>query len=239
MSFEIRLPNINSSTADGQLAQIRTYMYQLVEQMNYALNNLHKENSQILSSINADTSSIKEEKKESASINNFNEIKSLIIKSSDIINAYYDVISKRLNGSYISESEFGAFKQETTAELKATSEYIDENFYNKQSIDSELTDIREILSDSYIRRGVLGYNSDGSPIYGVEIGQKITVDGAEKFDKFARFTSDRLSFFDKNDIEVAYISDYKLHITKAEISGSVTLGRYLIDTSDGLAFKWV
>jgi hypothetical protein len=65
------------------------------------------------------------------------------------------------------------------------------------------------------------------------------VDGVEIFRKYARFVSNRLSFFDQNDAEVAYISDYKLYITSAQVLTGLTIGRYTIDTSDGLAFKWV
>ena len=90
-----------------------------------------------------------------------------------------------------------------------------------------------------IRSGILYYDDNGVPIYGVEVGQINEIDGVEVFNKLARFTSDRLSFYDKNDIEVAYISDYKLCITNAHITGTLTLGRFVYDTSDGLACRWV
>ena len=71
------------------------------------------------------------------------------------------------------------------------------------------------------------------------VGQKNVIDGEEVFRKYARFTSDRLSFYDQNDVEVAYISDYKIHISHAEVTGTLKLGGYLVDTSNGLTFKWV
>ena len=37
MSVEIRLPNITAPTADGQMQQMKSYMYQLVQQLNWAL----------------------------------------------------------------------------------------------------------------------------------------------------------------------------------------------------------
>jgi hypothetical protein len=81
---------------------------------------------------------------------------------------------------------------------------------------------------------------EGVPVYGLEIGQTNSVDGATVFDKFARFAADRLSFFDSNDVEVAYISDYKLYITNAEISGSLWLsGKFKIYYNGGLAFQWI
>ena len=73
----------------------------------------------------------------------------------------------------------------------------------------------------------------------MEVGQSNEVNGENVFDKFSRFTADRLSFYDRNDVEVAYVGDYKLYITNAEITGNLKLGGYLIDTTDGLAFKWI
>ena len=40
MSVELRLPNINSETPEGQLSQIRSYLYQFAEELNWALNTL-------------------------------------------------------------------------------------------------------------------------------------------------------------------------------------------------------
>ena len=92
----------------------------------------------------------------------------------------------------------------------------------------------------YAQRGFLYYKENGTPVYGLEIGQTNSVDGQNVFDKFARFASDRLSFFDSNDVEVAYISDYKLYITNAEITGSLWLsGKFKIYYNGGLAFQWI
>ena len=71
--------------------------------------------------------------------------------------------------------------------------------------------------NAYIRTGLLYEGSDGIARYGVEIGEEAEKDGVKAFRKFARLTSDRLSFFDQNDIEVAYISDRKIYITSAEV----------------------
>jgi hypothetical protein len=79
------------------------------------------------------------------------------------------------------------------------------------------------------------------PVYGVEIGQKNSIDGEDVFNKYARFTSDRLSFYDQNDTEIAYISDYKLYIRNVEIEGSLQEGGYkdFIDANGGILTKWV
>ena len=79
------------------------------------------------------------------------------------------------------------------------------------------------------------------PVYGIEVGQRTEIDGVEVFNKYARFTSDRLSFYDQNDNEVAYISDKKLYITHIEVTGSYTISGF-VDTvlADGsVVTKWM
>ena len=82
-------------------------------------------------------------------------------------------------------------------------------------------------------------DDNGIPIYGLEIGQRNDVDGVEVFNKYAQFTSDRLSFFDSNDVEVAYISDYKLYITHVVIKGTLTGNAFRMDFTNGFRLKYV
>ena len=90
-------------------------------------------------------------------------------------------------------------------------------------------------------RAEVYYDDEGIPVYGMEVGQRTEIDGEEVFDKFARFTSDRLSFYDQNDNEVAYISDRKLYITHVEVKGTFRMGGFVDSTlSDGsIVTKWV
>ena len=96
-----------------------------------------------------------------------------------------------------------------------------------------------VSTSAHIKSGYLYDDENGFPVYGLEIGQKSTANGMEVFNKFARFTSGKLSFYDANDVEVAYISDYRLYINDAQINGTLTLGGYRVDTSDGLIFRWI
>ena len=105
-------------------------------------------------------------------------------------------------------------------------------------------DVKEILVSvqAYIRSGLLYTDtSTGLPVYGVEVGQTNNVNGVEVYNKYARFTSEKLSFYDRNDNEVAYISDKKLFITDAEITGSFKQGGF-VDTqlaNKSIVTKWV
>lgn len=237
MSVNIRLPNITATTAEGKLLQVQSYMYQLVEQLNWALKTIETGDQTVVLQKGKRTSA----DDKNSSIATFNDIKGLIIKSADIVNAYYEEINRKLSGLYVAQSDFGTFKQETEKTTKETSESIEDLYKNIQEITSETIpgfEQRIIDVTANIKSGLLYYNDEGIPVYGLEIGQNNVVDGVETFDKFARFTSDRLSFYDANDTEVAYISDFKLVITDAEILGNLKLGGYVLDTSDGLALRW-
>lgn len=92
-----------------------------------------------------------------------------------------------------------------------------------------------------VKTGLLYYDAGEIPVYGLEIGQRTKLDGEEVFNKFARFTADRLSFYDQNGTEVAYISDFKLYIRSAEIVNSQKLGGYMdvVKADGGVVTKWV
>ena len=241
MSIDIRLPNINSATEQGQLSQMRSYLYQLVEQLNWALNTVQDGAVQtVVQPMTAPTASGTAASEQEAQ-DTFNSIKSLIIKSADIVNAYYETMRLRMDGEYVAESDFGVYRRTTAAELSATIDSVNQLYTDLQSVEETAEgaydSVRAVTAN--IKTGLLYTNESGVPVYGLEVGQRNVENGVESFRKYARFTANRLSFYDQNDTEVAYISDYKLFITQAQITGSITLGRYVADMSDGLAFKWV
>ena len=242
MAIDIRTPNINAQTEAGRLEQIRSYLYQISEQLNWAFSTVETnistvtQQSEQFAQTGAKSSSLEEDP-----LSNFNSVKALIIKSADIVEAYSEAIKKKLEGLYVASGDFGSYKEEVTQIITENEKGIRRDFYNKQEIDLDLDKLRDefIESNAYIHQGLLEYDAaTGKAVYGLEIGQEDTKNGEKIFDKFARFTADRLSFFDSNDVEVAYISDYKLFITSAEIKGMLTHGGYDIDSSDGIAYLW-
>ena len=269
MTFDFRYPQINGATEREQLQQMRAYIHQLVDELKWALNSIEapqsnvvviKQNNQGNANSGIGTIGLDEFDEDSVQAH-FNEIKPLIIKSAEIVNAYYETINKRLGEFYVAQSDFGTFMEQTSQNIEATSKEVTQVFSNIQAIntdintigsnvgtiDSDIEALKKILDiinttlvdvNARIKAGLLYYDGE-TPVYGLEIGQTNTINGVEVFNKFARFSSGRLSFYDNNGTEVAYISDYKLYITHAEVTGTLKLGGYLIDTSNGVTFKWV
>lgn len=223
MSSEIRLPNITATTDAGKLQQVQSYLFQLVEQLNFALKSVETAASSNVVMETARSTGVQREQEAQVS---FNSIKALIIKSADIVNAYYDVITERLSGEYVAESEFGTYRETTEQTITKTSTMVAQNFSNIQQIITDIDGLEHMLIEvgAHINSGMLYYDEDGVPVYGLEIGQRTEIDGVEVFNKYARFTADKLSFYDSNGNEVAYISDKKLYITHIEVTGSFSIG---------------
>lgn len=286
--IDIRQPNITAKTETEQLLQIRSYLYQMAQQLQWAFNTISSPGG----GGNVGTNTTQQTAVSSSSgkidaTKTFDALKDLIIKSSDIVNAYYDVISKKLVGVYVAQSDFGRYQEETSNTIKESSTRIDQLYVNNQVITGKFNTIDRLVTttqsltetignletdksalsekvdaissaadgmadtieqlqtmmvqtNAYVRTGLLYEGENGIPVYGLEIGQTNYVNGENVFSKFARFSADRLSFYDRNDTEVAYISDYKLYITNAEITGALSLaGKFKVFYDHGLAFQWI
>ena len=241
MSMDIRYPRITGRSTEEKVTEVQSYLHQLVEQLNFALNNVSSGGvSQNYLAAAQNTAESQEDKAYAT----FNSIKALIIKSADIIEAYSEKLTAELSGDFLAISEFGEFQETTNNAIEANSTEIEQIYTNVQSIISSVENVESTVIEvnAHIKSGLLYYDEDtGEPVYGLEIGQRTEIDGEETFNKYARFTSEKLSFYDQNDTEVAYISDQMLYITHAEITGSFREGGFL-DTvrSDGSVLTtWV
>ena len=261
--IDIRLPNITGTTEREQLIQVKSYLHQLAEQLQWALQNVDTSNNTVVvtptpRSLAPSSGNVSGEIDAQAT---FASIKSLIIKSAEIVNAYSEELKRHYEGYYAAQSDFGTFVETTNAKIEEHSTGIKQTYTDIQAIydpqikntndalESAKTEINKDVegvkklagaAESYIKETKAtiktGKLEDG--VFGLEIGQMDTKNG-ETIKRYARFTANRLSFYDKNNAEVAYISDNKLYITHAEITGTLKTGGYRKDTSNGIAFKWV
>ena len=229
MSLDIRLPNITATDTEGKMAQMQSYMHQLVEQLNWALSTV--DNAIQGNTSNVAVTSQKAQNSEEDAVSTFNSIKALIIKSADIVSAYEETIREDFSGEYVAVSDFGTYTQKTDLAIETNSRGVSELYTNVQTIGD---DVKE--TNAYIRRGYLGDDKSGNAVYGIAVGET-NEDGEYK--QYAWFTSDKLSFFDGGGNEVAYVSKNRLYITDATFLGTVVFGNYKADTSDGLAFTWI
>ena len=143
MAIELRLPNITGATEREQLAQIKSYLYQFTEQLQWALNNINTSSGQnyvVNQRVNTSSSMIgmaSEGGKFDAEIA-FNSLKPLIIKSAEIVDAYYEEINRKLESLYVAQSDFGDFVEKTSQEIEETSTSTTQRFENIQIIITDL-----------------------------------------------------------------------------------------------------
>jgi hypothetical protein len=244
MGYDIRLPNITGSTEKEQLKQIRSYLHQFVEQMQWVLNDISMNQGGTTTIHGSQQASASQADGEKDGVATFDSIKALIIKSADIVDAYYEEINRRLDGVYAAKSEFGSYEELKSQVITETSSYTDYVFDTHQKIvGNDIKGINDQLREvkANIKLGELYRDESGFPVHGVEIGETRNEEGKETFKKFARFTADRLSFYDQNGYELAYISDYKLYIRNVEITSTFKIGGF-IDTvmaNGNVVTKWV
>lgn len=210
--MDFRLPNINGQTSQEQIGQMKSYIYQLVQQLNFAFSSLENSNYEIVDTI---VKANGNEGKSTDRQSKFNQLKDLIIKTAAIVNAYEEVWIKEFKGGYTADSDFGKYSRQTLNQITANSTNITAAFTKLSKITNpDGTGILDNI-EAYIKAGELG-----TDIYGVEIGE--TNNGS--FTHFARFTASRLSFYDGNDSEVAYVSNNKIFINKAQFNDVVSIG---------------
>ena len=260
--MNVRYPSITGKDSAEQLKQIKTYLFQLAEQLNMESGNDGGERISSLptSARNGKSGGSLAESTERAAgtpMSTFNQIKSLIIKSAEIVDAFYEEINEKLKGEYVAESEFGTYKVTTASELIKTSEKVEEAYDRVTEITGQLNEV--INTKANIRSGLLfvvgegvleeelGQKElvDGTEVYGVEVGQTTTVmvDGqeVEKFNKFARFTAYGITLYDNNGNLSAYITDSRLNIPNAVVKNSLTRGGFVetINADGSCVERWV
>ena len=259
MSIDIRKPNITATSTDGQLTQVKSYLVQLSEQLQWLLNTDVTKGGMVVvqpTTQNTTTDQSSSELSVSDAQKAFSYLKPLIIKSADIVNAYYEKIDELINlsGEYVASSDFGEYTKTTNQTISANSDDITQHLERIEKVESNVSTISSAIKhqNSYIKSGAVGTTLDESGLAtesapGIEIGDFITLsDGVttEVNTRYARFTAYGLELFgDDLTRPVAYIKQNKLYITNIEvinieIKGNVRTGGFVTDCSDGIAIRW-
>lgn len=209
--LELRPPEQSGGTPAEQLRALQSYLCNLTAQLQYAFDTLEGREGTEKIVYAAPTAAQRQQE--------VSRLRSLILKSAQVTAVLEQRVEQRLEGKYVAESQFGTFRQETGQAIAANSRAIEQQFTNVQQLDSAVEQLRSSVREvsATIRSGEL---ADG--VYGVEIGQQEGEDGVIRFRRYARLTAQKLSFYDSNDVEVAYISDRRLHITAADAAQITT-----------------
>lgn len=240
MGYSIAFPNITGGTNEAQLSQIKEYLFRLTNTLNFALSSIEREASGSDVVLHSSANSTGTGKNDTVPAT-FGELRDFIIKSADIVAAYSEMIQKRLKYEYVAQSDYGAFINNSIADITARANLIAANFLIKESVsqeDGEIKKVDTVTVNGAVKVGEIKQDKNGYPVIGVAIGQTTDLDGESVFSAAIEITSDRISFKDAGGNEVAHLSNNMLYISRAEITDFLRLGEYDVDVSDGVVFKW-
>lgn len=234
MLFEA--PPIAAGTEAQQLSRVYSYLYQLSDKLNHTLTSLTADN--FADGEAAAIRTLADGTVARTQAEQANTLRSLIIKTADVVRSEMDVLETQLRTDYVAESEFGQFVEGLDATIRATADGVVQGYnYSGQivALQSDMTSFEtyQTTTQAYIKTGLLYFDQDNLPVYGVAVGQdlaKVEVNGEEVLARtglMSTFTADRLSFW-QGETEIAYMSSGVLHIARAELSESLRIGNYTL-----------
>lgn len=254
---DIRLPNISASAdMKTQMAQMRSYMYQMVEQLNWALSAMdggaQAQEQQLPGQTTVPAS---DNKKEDDTNQRMANLRDLIIKSADVVRQEMDRLATELKGSYVAQSEFGDYLERISQRIEADPSQLSQYFKFASDIRADVdrvgVDFASYKTDveGYIRQGIVGY--DGTvPIIGIAIGQDIRTsqtgveteqgvyDVIDKSSNMSVWTTEKLSFYIGGQ-ETAYFSNGKLTVAQIAADRITGAGEWDVSFTSGVKFKWI
>ena len=241
MAYDIQLPNIQGATIEAKFLQLSNYIFQLAQNLDFIVNDLDGRTGTevIAGGVSRQAPSSSSSGKDKLDKLTFTELKSLIITSADIVEAYSDKIQTMLVKEYIAQSDYGKYVEQFRSSLEAAADLLKATITGEQCIVTPGGEVETININGFIKAGVVGTEGD-NPVLGVAIGQSTSIDDVESFSKSVQLASGKLSFFDSTDQmnPVAWISGNMLYIRHAQIVETITLGDYILDATDGIAFNW-
>lgn len=269
MDLNLKAPPVLHGSEQAQLGQLRSYLYQMQQALLVAMDGINVEQAAQTAADAVRGSATLPDGGEATINEAYRQLKGLIIKTAKTVKHEYDQLVEQFESEYLAKSEFGEFQENLESTITTTAQGVVESYgYDSaltalqgeiDGVNQELVSIggsyADVLADlgdlqtynidseQYIKRGLLYFDENNVPRYGVAVGEKlttITVNGEEVLQRtnlLSTFTSDRLSFW-QNDVEVAYVSNNRLYIQAAQILTNIFLGNWVIDTTHGFTVKW-
>lgn len=246
MAVQINPPPEMEGDARNALRRTYSYLYQLSQTLNAAMNNLTMDNfaPEAGEALRAAT----EKAAGSAQEQQAQErLKALVVKTAREVKLTMDLFEKKLAMEYLAVSDFGKYLQLNESVIQATAQGVVQLFTGYESAESfqeSQASFTEYVTETkqYIRSGYLYDETDESgvsyPRYGVAVGENLTtvmVDGKEVLNRggyVVTHTSDEVAFWVEG-VKVAYISNAKLYVAVIEVTERIQLGAWRMGLDAG------
>jgi len=119
MSVNIRYPNITAQSEKEQITQIKSYLHQLVEQLNYALPTIGSGDGSTQSADKKSTGTYEVQGGEMS----YYELRSLIIQELQEVETLFDQLSQKMESEYVKDEDVDQIVRETLAQAKDSGEF--------------------------------------------------------------------------------------------------------------------
>ena len=207
------------------LEQVNSYLHQLAEKINL---NFANTTAEVIWADTAKALSVLGDKEASAKekadiLTSYSAMRSLIIKTADYAIENSEKIKLSMSGEYVAISDFGKYFENATVDIEGTPVGITQLYGYTSGITGEFGDIT-VDSHNFIKTGLLYYDNNSIPIYGVGVGElatKVDANGHTVLDRsnlLATYTADEIAFW-QNSEKVAYINNGELYMPAAKITG--------------------
>ena len=243
MSVLFSPPAAFNGSTEEQLKSMQSWLFQFTEQLQHTLNNLDASNFsdgaiEQITNTQSSSNSGSNSSSNSGGKEEFDYLKSLIIKTAHTIDSYYEEITETLKSDYLAVSDFGQYSENNNMTLVKNALGVTQAFTRLESVekiaDSVETSFNTYVekTNAYIRTGYL----EQLDAYGVAVGeQKVEViDGNEvvSFNQFATWTASELAFW-QNGVKLGYFQGDSLFV-----NGTIRVGGWAIDTQSGFTIKY-
>jgi hypothetical protein len=211
-----------TGTAEEQLRTLYGYLYTMSEKLNEAMNTITVDNmDQELQT------KIREIPGKEDRTQEMTALKSMIIKTANIVRSEMDEIRTVLEGHYEAISDqFGTYEQNLTNTITATAEGILQDYHVVENITTNTTNLETLKKNisQYIFTGLIDPVND---IYGVAVGNNVTNDddSLNTDQMCATFTMKEMAFY-INGVKMAWFGNDSFHINEGVIEKSLQIGNH-------------
>ena len=157
-AVELRLPELSGGTTQEQLRRMQSYLYTLAQQLQIAFDTVTQQSDSSKQQADSPSSG-----QENPAVD-FAAVKALILKSAEITQHFQQQVEKSLSGSYVAQSQFGVFRQETEQRITANAQSIQQKFSNIQQLEAAVAELKSSMVEvnATIRTGLLTQGPDGA-----------------------------------------------------------------------------
>lgn len=178
MKYVMSPPPALRGLPEQQLKQLYSWLYQMNQQLNVAVNSLDASNftPETAKAVQAAVAGSGTSEKLAGQ---YNSLRSLIIKTADTVRSEIDVVRAELQANYIAVSDWGKYEESLKQEMEATAYGVVQSYgYDAQlaAAQSGIAEFEEyrVSTAQYIKTGLLYYDDLGLPRYGVAVGEKLS-----------------------------------------------------------------